>query len=343
MYRSFIAACCFLFFAVASAQPPSPVQVPILDPNPASPPVAQLSAEEKQLYRLAPPDIITIEVIHLMPKAPYRLRMFDIITVDVMGTPQDDPISGFFAIEPGGIIQLGSTYGSVKVEKLSVEEAQEAIRWHLSMSDANPTGQLTEPIVSVELVRLGAVQKIVGKHTIGPDGYITLGPWMSPLHGRVYVEGLTIDECQGAIEFYLSKLFENPQVSVDIFACNNKAYSLVLQPQTIGERVLRFPHTGNETVLDALANAVPPDFIGRVWVVRPVDNSNKPVIMPVDWVDIIAYGKFDTNYQLLSGDRVFVDSRSTVVQDKRPTVARPRFLPRRITAIGNRMTPMIFR
>ena len=221
MYRSFFAACCFLFFAVASAQPPSPYQVPIRDTNLASPPVAQLSAEEKQLYRLAPSDIVTIEAIHLAPKAHYRLRMFDIIMVDVKGTSQDDPISGFFAIEPGGIIQLGSTYGSVKVGELSVEEAQEAIRWHLSiMSDANPAGQLTKPIVSVELVRLGAMQQIEGKHTIGPDGYITFGSWVftpslgsspswdSSLHGRVYVEGLTIDECQQAIEFFFPNILK---------------------------------------------------------------------------------------------------------------------------------------
>jgi len=121
---------------------------------------------------------------------------------------------------------------------------------------------------------------------------------------------------------------------------------LILQSQTIGERVLRFPHTGNETVLDALANVVPPNSIGRVWIERPVGNSNQPVIMPVDdRVGITVHGKSDTNYQLLSGDRVFVqmDSRSIIVQDKRPTVTRPRFLPRRITAIGNRMTPTILR
>ena len=254
-------------------------------------------------YFLEPPDIINVEAIHLAPKVPYRLRTFDAVMIDVIGTPFDDPITGPFAIEPGGVVQLGSAYGSVRIEGMSVEEAQEAIQQHLSASEDNPMGHLIEPIVSVRLARMGDMQQIAGNHTIGPDGYITLGSY-----GRVYVNGLTVDECRDAIEFHLSKHLEHPQVAVDIFSYNSKGYYVIFQSSGMGERVLKFPYTGNECVLDAISNTdgLQPNSSKRIWVARPVGNSNKPVILPVDWVDVTAYGKPDTNYQLLPGDRVFV-------------------------------------
>jgi len=255
------------------------------------------------LYFLEPPDIINVEAIHLAPRAPYKLRVFDIVIVDVIGTPATDPISGHFSVEPGGNIVLGSIYGTVKIEGLSIEEAQEAIRRYLSGTDENQMGVLVNPIVSVKLFRMGDMQQIAGNHTIGPDGFITLGSY-----GRVYVNGLTIDECKDAIEFHLSKHLDHPQVAVDIFSYNSKGYYVIFQSSALGERVLKYPYTGNETVLDAISNTdgLMHNSSKRIWVARPVGNSNKPVLLPVDWVDITAYGKTDTNYQLLPGDRVWV-------------------------------------
>lgn len=280
----------------------------LLDPKPAGTPVfrdvpKETAKSSLPFYFLEPPDIINVEAIHLAPKAPYRLRVFDILAVDVIGAPPEYPISGGFAVEPGGEIQLGNDYGTVRVEGLSVEEAQEAIRRHLSGTDENQVGRLSNPIVSVKLARMGDMQQIAGNHTIGPDGYITLGSY-----GRVYVNGLTVDECRDAVEFHLSKHLEHPQVAVDIFSYNSKGYYVIFQSAGMGERILKFPFTGNENVLDAIANTegLQPNSSKRIWVARPVGNTNKPVILPVDWVDITAYGRPDTNYQLLPGDRVFV-------------------------------------
>jgi polysaccharide export outer membrane protein len=225
------------------------------------------------------------------------------IYVNVLGTPPDDPIDGPFAVEPGGNIQLGSAYGTVKVEGLSIEEAEETITRFLSLTDDSGMGRLISPTVSVKLLRMGDMQQIAGDHTIGADGYITLGSY-----GRVYVNGLTVDECRDAIEFHLSKHLEHPQVAVDIYSYNSKAYYVIFQSSALGERVYKYPFTGNETVLDAISNTegLQPNCSKRIWVARPVGNSNKPVLLPVDWVDVTAYGKPDTNYQLLPGDRVFV-------------------------------------
>jgi protein involved in polysaccharide export with SLBB domain len=159
---------------------------------------------------------------------------------------------------------------------------------------------------------MGDMQQIAGNHTIGADGYITLGSY-----GRVYVNGLTIDECRDAIEFHLSKHLDHPQVAVDMYAYNSKAYYVIFNSAAMGERVLKFPYTGNEMVLDAIANTegLQPNSSKRIWVARPVPNSNKPVVLPVDWVDITAYGKPDTNYQLLPGDRVWIQEDRYIAAD----------------------------
>jgi len=306
--HSLFSGICCLCFCVLLLFPGCLIQTAFFDPKPAGTPIYRDIGKETAkmslpFYFLEPPDIINVEAIHLAPKAPYRLRIFDVIVVDVIGAPPEDPISGPFAVEPGGEIQLGSAYGSVKVEGLSIEEAQRAITHHLSGTGDTLLGRLNNPIVSVRLARMGDMQQIAGNHTIGPDGYITLGSY-----GRVYVNGLTVDECRDAVEFYLSKHLEHPQVAIDVFSYNSKAYYVIFQSAALGERVLKYPYTGNENVLDAIANTdgLQRNSSKRIWVARPVGNSNKPVLLPVDWVDITAYGKPDTNYQLLPGDRVFV-------------------------------------
>ncbi|MDR3197850.1 MAG: polysaccharide biosynthesis/export family protein [Planctomycetaceae bacterium] len=293
-------------------------QTAFFDPKPAGTPAFRDVPKETAKsslphYFLEAPDVITVEAIHLVPKSPYMLRVFDVIALDVIGTPIDEPIMGTFSVEPGGIIQLGGAYGSVRIEGLSVQEAEQAILRHLIYTPENTQGRLGEnTVVSAKLVRMSDVQQIAGVHLIGSDGYITLGSY-----GRVYINGLTIDECREAIELHLSKALEHPQVAVDVYSYNTKEYYVIFQSATMGEQVFVFPHTGNETVLKAIANTngLTPNSSKRIWVARPVGNSHKPVILPVDWVAVTAYGMPHTNYQLLPGDRVFVVESRWVAAD----------------------------
>ena len=281
----------------------------LFDPKPAGTPAFRDLPKEGAksslpVYYLEPPDIITVEAIQLVPKAPYILRVFDVISLDVIGTPDEEPIMGNFAIEPGGIIQLGGAYGSVKIDGVSLEEAERLIRRHLVQTPENRMGRLGEStVVSARLRQMSEIQQIADQHLIGADGYITLGSY-----GRVYVNGLSIEECREAIEFHLSKALEHPQVAVDVYAYNSKEYYVIFQSAAMNELVVAFPYTGNETVLKAIANmnGLAPNCSKRIWVARPVGNSHKPVVLPVDWVAITAYGAPQTNYQLLPGDRVFV-------------------------------------
>lgn len=287
------------------------------DPKPAGTPAfrdvpKEAAKSSLPQYFLEPPDIITVEAIHLVPKDPYVLRTFDVIALDVLGTTDEEPIFGNYSIEPGGVVQLGGAYGAVKVEGLSLKDTELAITRHLTQSPDNPAGRLKNPVVSARLIRMSDIEQIANQHMIGPDGYITLGSY-----GRVYINGLTIPECREAIEFHLSKALQHPQIAVDVYSYNSKDYYVIFQSAALGEQVFRFPYTGNETVLQAIANTngLAPNCSKRIWVARPVGNTHKPVVLPVDWVAITAYGVPHTNYQLLPGDRVFVVESRWVAAD----------------------------
>ena len=282
----------------------------LFDPKPAGTPAFRDVPKEGAktslpVYYLESPDVITVEAIQLVPKAPYILRVFDEISLNVIGTPDEEPIFGSFTLEPGGEIQLGGAYGTVKIDGVSVQEAERIITRHLVHSVDNPSGRLNaqNTVVSARLTRMSEIEQIANRHLIGPDGYITLGSY-----GRVYINGLSIEECREAIEFHLSKALEHPQVAVDVYAYNSKEYYVIFHSVAMNEMVVAFPYTGNETVLKAVANmnGLAPNCSKRIWVSRPVGNTNKPVILPVDWIAITAYGVPHTNYQLLPGDRVFV-------------------------------------
>jgi len=277
----------------------------------------QYARTVKPSYVLEPTDIINVEAIHIAPKAPYQLRTFDVIMVDVIGAPEEAPISGFFALEPGGRVQLGSGYGSVQIGGLSADEAEAAITKHLEGTEGNAL-RLIAPTVSVRLQRMGDLQQIAGNYTIGPDGFITLG-----IYGRVYVSGLTIDECREAIEFHLGKSLEHPQVAVDVFSYNSKAYYVIVS-SALGDQIVKFPYTGNDMVLDALAHigSLPPQSSRQMWIERPVSNSDEPVRLPVDLT-------IKTNYQLLPGDRIVVQMSDPVMAPagNRVVIQERRFRP----------------
>ena len=76
------------------------------------------------------------------------------------------------------------------------------------------------------------------------------------------------------------------------------------------------PSTGNETVLDAIANiqGLAAQSSKKIWISRP-NSSHRPTILPVDWYAITERGEVTTNYQVLPGDRVFVAEDRLVGRD----------------------------
>jgi polysaccharide export outer membrane protein len=256
-------------------------------------------------YTIEPPDILVIEAIHIVPRSPYLLRTSDVLAINVLGTLPDAPVTGAFPIQPGGMVNLGMPYGSVKVSGLTVEQAQAEVRGVMAL-------QVREPVVTVSLLEMSGRQQIAGQHLVGPDGTVTLGSY-----GSVPVVGMTLTQAKHVIENHLRQFLEDPEVAVDVFAYNSKVYYVITQGAGLGDGVTRFPVTGNETVLDAMANINGTTQVSskKIWIARPVPNSDEMQILPVDWQGITAQGTTVTNYQILPGDRIFVAEDSLVAFD----------------------------
>jgi polysaccharide export outer membrane protein len=265
----------------------------------------ELSMTTLPRYVIEPPDILRIEAIHLVPQGPYRLRPSDIVSISVQGTPPDAPVNGEYIIEPGGRINLSQPYGIVSVAGMTVEEAQQAIDQHLR-------GVLRDPLVRLSLVQIAGTQQIAGEHLVGPDGTVSLGNY-----GSVTVVGMTLEEAKSAIEAHLSNYLDTPEVMLDVFAYNSKVYYIVTQGAGLGDRVSRFPITGNETVLDAISyiNGMSDVSSKRIWVARPTSDPTQVQILPVDWDGITGQAAVATNYQVLPGDRIFIAEDQRVAFD----------------------------
>ncbi len=275
------------------------------DPFPATPPgppvesnvPRELDKVTLPRYVVEPPDILLIEGVRLVPKSPHKFEIFDVILVRVTGTYADQPIEDAFSIDADGTINLGPTYGRIKVTGLTTEEAEDKIRTDLAQI-------LTEVGVSVSLIQSSGAQQITGQHLVGPDGRVNLGTY-----GSVFVAGMTLEQVREAVQQLLSEKLEDPQVFADVLAYNSKVYYVISQGAGFGDDVRKLPITGNETVLDAVANlgGIGQFSSSRLWIARPAPNGvGCDQVLPIDWEDVTRGASTATNYQLMPGDRLFI-------------------------------------
>jgi len=249
-------------------------------------------------YVIEPPDVLMINAVKVVPKAPYLVEPLDVLQIVVLNTLIDQPIAGVYAVDTGGMVQLGSAYGAVKVAGLSIPEATAMIEKQLRAI-------LREPQVSVILAQIAGQQQIIGQHLVGPDGTVNLGTY-----GTVYVSGLTLAGARAAIEKHLTQFLEAPNISVDVFAYNSKVYYVITEGAGQGDRVARVNIKGKETVLDAISEVGGLTQLSskNIWIARPAPGySNTEQILPVNWNEITRGGSTATNYQILPGDRVFIE------------------------------------
>jgi len=283
---------CTAFLAPREPFPATPPEPPVESNVPR-----ELDKVTMPRYMIQPPDILLIEGVKLVPKSPHKVETFDVLLVRVTGAYPDQPIDDTYSVDADGSVNLGPTYGRVKVVQLTIEEAEDEIRRHLSQL-------LSDVEVSVSLVSSAGAQQITGQHLVGPDGRVNLGTY-----GSVFVAGMTIDEARQAIEQQLTLKLDDPKVFVDILAYNSSVYYVVSQGGGFGDNVVRQPITGNETVLDAVAaiNGIPQVSSTRMWIARPAPNGvGCEQILPINWEDITRGASTATNYQLMPGDRLFI-------------------------------------
>ena len=180
----------------------------------------------------------------------------------------------------------------------------------LSMASLPPYVLDPPDVLAVESTQGLRDQPIRGQHLIRPDGTISLG-----IYGSVHVAGMTLEQAHAVIAQLLSqriKDFDPRNLSVDVLSYNSKVYYVITDGGGYGEQVYRVPVTGSETVLDAISqiNGLPPVASKRkIWVARRTPGDGGPVqVYPVDWRGITQKGISATNYQVLPGDRIYVQA-----------------------------------
>ena len=278
----------------------------------------ELSKVTLPRYVIEPPDILLIEAVNSlrMPETP--LRPGETLIVRVANTIPVDPqepevarqfkqINGAFPIQTDGIIDFGPEYGYVAVAGLTVPQARQRIEQHLKQT-------LVSPQVYMNVAAEQARQHIAGEHLVRPDGTVSLG-----IYGNVYLAGMTLDEAKAHLERCLAAHIYRPEINVDVLAYNSKIYYVITDGAGAGEQVFRFPCTGNETILDAVAhiNGLPTVASKKhIWIARPAPPElGRDQVLQVDWDAIVRRGQTTTNYQVLPGDRIYVRADHLMIFD----------------------------
>ncbi|CAN5368665.1 hypothetical protein BH11PLA2_BH11PLA2_23760 [soil metagenome] len=248
-------------------------------------------------YTVESPDILYIEATRVIPLPPYKVQPLDSLFLSASGALPNEPILGIYPIEPDGTINLGVVYGgSVRVIDMTTPEVEKVLTDHLRK-------RVKDIEISVSLAQSRGSQLITGQHLVRPDGTVGLG-----VYGSVYVAGMTLNQAKAALEQHLSKYLYRPELSMDVFAYNSKYYYVITDFAGAGEQVVRLPATGNECVLDAIANIGGLSTVSskKIWIARPAPAGAEDQILPVDWKGVTRRGHTGSNYQVLPGDRVFV-------------------------------------
>lgn len=178
---------------------------------------------------------------------------------------------------------------------------------------------LSEPPEGTDQAVQISPQPITGSHTVRMDGTVGLG-----IYGSVALAGLTIDQATRVVRQFIANVKglapEKLYVVVDVMVYSSKFYYVITDGGGYGEQVYSFPITGSETVLDAIGriNGLPAVASKReIWLARRhPDNVNcADQLLPVDWVGITQHAITLTNYQVLPGDRIYVQSQGILRAD----------------------------
>lgn len=271
--------------------------------QPGMEPPREKSLVKLPAYRIAPPDLLQIEMLKQVPLPPYRAESYDVLQINVMGTLLDQPIDNYYLIEADGRVNLGPAYGTVRVAGMTIQEARATITQHLMH-------YLAHPEVSVQLARASGTQEVTGQFLVAMDGTVHLRRY-----GTVHLAGKTVAEAKAELEKHLSQYFDSPQVAVSVLNFNSKIYYIITEGANLGDTVLRVPITGKEKVLDALSNVggLSEAASKEIWIARPAPGSSDcEQILPIDYDAITRGASAATNYQLMPGDRVYVAENRVV-------------------------------
>ncbi|HJZ90700.1 MAG TPA: polysaccharide biosynthesis/export family protein [Gemmataceae bacterium] len=268
----------------------------------------ELDKVKHPAYVVEPPDILIIEA-NVVPGPGYKVQPFHTLRIDIVNPAQDPktpegPRTVVAMVEADGTIDLGTHLGSairIRVAGMTLSEARDAIEKKLPQRN---------PGVSVSL----PIDPLRGQRLIRQDGTIELG-WIL---GALHVTGMTLPEVAKAIEMRLAEFNLAGIIAVDVQGYNSKLFYVILDGGGAGQQVVRVPITGNETVLDAIAQVnglSPVSSTDNIWVARPAPAGGPHQVLPVNWQAVSQLADTGTNYQLMPGDRVYVAAQHLVATD----------------------------
>jgi polysaccharide export outer membrane protein len=277
---------------------------PVEVPHPVEAP-REFDKRALAAYIIEPPDILVIQATSAI-------------------TLPNQPIGGPHLVRPDGQISLGA-YGEVFVAGRTIEGARVAVADHLlRLRRAEAERPLTkEDILALtpreEMLKRLKREDLLKKMTTAdidaallrlPDSRIR-----SAFTDKELAEMRETKKQAGGVLTVEDILKE---LKLDVAAYNSKFYYIITDGGGYGATVLRFPYTGNETVLDALSQIAGLPVVAskkRIRVARATPHDHAPIVLPVDWCGITQRGSAATNYQLFPGDRIYVDSDRLIKAD----------------------------
>jgi len=243
---------------------------------PDDPPPHEGKMIDSPEYRIEPPDLILIEVLEALPGR---------------------PISGERLVRPDGTISLGF-YGEVHVRGLTLRQAKVKIIKHLRR------------FLSDDALGLHDTRQAWASPPAKPARAPAPNRLDAPAENGEKTP-FQIDDAAPALQETDEPAWTpmppelSVRVFVDITAYNSKNYYVLGDVGAPG----KLPHTGNETILDALQhaagllNSADPN---NIRLVRPGRDGKPGKVYPVDLEAIRDRGETATNYQLFPGDRLVI-------------------------------------
>jgi protein involved in polysaccharide export with SLBB domain len=267
----------------------------LAEPNHKSVPASDKASVSSPVHIIQPPDIVQIELSKVVPVGPYRIEVFDVLQIHA--TTPDEPIDRFCLVEAEGSINLGPEYGSFRVAGMTIQQITKTLNEELK-------NKIARPGVSVTLARVSGAQPVTGHYLVGHDGTINMRQY-----GVVKIGGKTIADAKTAIEKRLAKSLDSPMISLEVVDCDSNVYYVITQCGCLGGNIRSVPLSGNETVLDAVAEAGGLTTLSdkKVWIARADANDfGKQKIVPIDLDGITQRASTATCYRLLPGDRFYI-------------------------------------
>jgi protein involved in polysaccharide export with SLBB domain len=166
---------------------------------------------------------------------------------------------------------------------------------------------IVEPgdVLLVQPTNLDSPVRLPGDQTVLPDGTIQLGRY-----GQLVVAGKTIAQIEADVRAQVEAQTKDAgPITARLVTRVSKVFYVLGEVNAPGA----FPLQGRETVLDAIIAAGGlNDRASRKYITlsRPTHADGCRVVLPICYNEIVQVGDTSTNYQIASGDRVYVPTRS---------------------------------